>query len=181
MFVMDRVELQIEVDAGLSIAQLAQRFGCSKGSVRYWLGKYGLTTHHRSGRASRPGVVAARAAGATEAVLECPTHGVTDFVLDAQSYYRCRACRSAAVAERRRRVKLALIAEFGGKCQLCGYDRYPGALAFHHVDPQTKAMTIAAGITLAIETLRAETRKCVLLCHNCHAEVEAGLRHVALH
>jgi hypothetical protein len=36
-------------------------------------------------------------------------------------------------------------------------------------------MTISAqGMGVAIETLRAEARKCVLLCHNCHAEVEHG-------
>lgn len=178
---MNRLELQIAVDAGMSIAQLAARFECSKGSVRYWLAKYGLKTHHRSGRDSSPGVLAARAAGLEATTLECGTHGLTDFVLDAQGYFRCRACRAAAVAERRRRVKRALIQEAGGCCQLCGYERYQGALAFHHVDPLTKAMTIATGITLAIETLRAETQKCVLLCHNCHAEVEAGLRQVSLH
>ena len=178
---MERVELEIAVDAGLSIAQLAERFGRSKGSVRYWLGKYGLKTHHRSGRYSSPGVLSARAAGLTAAALECSVHGTTDFVQDAQGYFRCRACRAAAVSKRRRRVKQALIQDAGGSCQLCGYDRYQGALAFHHVDPLTKTMTIATGITFAIETLRTETRKCVLLCHNCHAEVEAGLRHVSLH
>jgi hypothetical protein len=28
---------------------------------------------------------------------------------------------------------------------------------------------------MALEKLRAEARKCILLCANCHAEVEAGL------
>jgi hypothetical protein len=28
---------------------------------------------------------------------------------------------------------------------------------------------------MALERLRAEARKCVLLCANCHAEVEAGM------
>lgn len=27
------------------------------------------------------------------------------------------------------------IAYKGGKCQICGYDRYVGALEFHHLDP----------------------------------------------
>ena len=30
------------------------------------------------------------------------------------------------------------------------------------------------GVTLSLDSLRAEARKCVLLCSNCHAEVEAG-------
>ena len=30
------------------------------------------------------------------------------------------------------------------------------------------------GVTYALDTLRAEARKCVLLCANCHTEVEDG-------
>src|SRR4029077_1128577 len=32
----------------------------------------------------------------------------------------------------------------------------------------------ARGTALSLETLRAEARKCVLVCSNCHAEVEDG-------
>jgi hypothetical protein len=58
---------------------------------------------------------------------------------------------------------------------LCGYDRCMISLHFHHVDPAHKEfpMTIAGGKSLA--SLRAEACKCVLLCANCHGEVEAGL------
>jgi len=31
------------------------------------------------------------------------------------------------------------------------------------------------GLTRSLEDLRKEARKCVLLCSNCHAEVEAGM------
>jgi hypothetical protein len=153
---MERVELEIAVDAGLSIAQLAERFGRSKGSVRYWLSKYELKTLNRSGRESSPGVLAARAAGRNRRSTSAR------FTAQQSSCWTRRvtfAVGRVAVRKRRRRVKQALIQEAGGRCRLCGYDRYQGALAFHHVDPQTKAMTIATGITLAIETLRTETRK----------------------
>jgi hypothetical protein len=74
------------------------------------------------------------------------------------------------------------VLEAGGCCQICGYDRYQGALAFQHLDPRAKVRTTAnRGSTVAIETLRAEARKCVLLCHNCHAEVEGGVTQVSLH
>ena len=33
----------------------------------------------------------------------------------------------------------------------------------------------ASGIAYRLDTLRDEARKCVLLCSNCHAEVEAGV------
>jgi hypothetical protein len=98
------------------------------------------------------------------------------FWLDGRGYYRCKVCRSDAVARRRRKVKQILVAEAGGACCICGYDNNMRALHFHHVDPSRKRLAInAKGVALALETLRTEARKCVLLCSNCHAEVEDGV------
>ena len=56
----------------------------------------------------------------------------------------------------------------------CGYARSIAALHFHHVDRATKSFAVAGrGITRSLEAARAELAKCVLLCANCHAEVEA--------
>jgi hypothetical protein len=68
------------------------------------------------------------------------------------------------------------VEEAGACCQLCGYARSVAALEFHHVDPATKSFGLAVGgLTRRIAACRAEARKCVLLCSNCHAEVEAGV------
>jgi hypothetical protein len=68
-----------------------------------------------------------------------------------------------------------LVAEAGGKCSLCGYARHPAALQFHHLDPGAKSFGLGVrGLTRSIEKLRAEAAKCVLLCANCHAELEVG-------
>src|SRR5205807_8209015 len=100
----------------------------------------------------------------------------TEHVLEGRGYYRCTRCRTDAVARRRRRMKSILVTEAGGCCCLCGYDRSMRALHFHHLDPSLKRHAInARGVALALETLRAEAQKCVLLCSNCHAEVEDGL------
>jgi 5-methylcytosine-specific restriction endonuclease McrA len=73
-------------------------------------------------------------------------------------------------------VKRALLDAAGGACCLCGYDRYAGALQFHHVDPAKKAFAIAdRGVARSLERALAEARKCVLLCANCHAEIEGGI------
>lgn len=78
------------------------------------------------------------------------------------------------VNRRRRIVKATLVAEAGGRCRICGYDRSTAALQFHHLDPLNKTLQISARC-LAIDTLREEASKCLLLCANCHAELEAGL------
>ena len=50
------------------------------------------------------------------------------------------------------------------------------ALEFHHVNPSSKSFAIApGGVTRSLDAARSEAAKCVLLCANCHAEVEAGL------
>jgi hypothetical protein len=47
------------------------------------------------------------------------------------------------------------------------------------LDPSQKEFAISRrGVTRAFEELRAEATKCVLLCSNCHAEVEGGVASV---
>jgi transposase len=171
----DQGQLEVLVGEGRSIAQIAETVGLSKATVRHWLGKYGLRTRNRVGPHPHPAATAAREAGLLNLDLSCPTHGDTEFTIDTRGCYRCRKCRVDAVNRRRRHVKTVLVAEAGGRCALCGYDRCAAALAFHHLDPRQKRMNISAqGMGVGIDTLRAEASKCLLLCHNCHAEVESG-------
>jgi hypothetical protein len=151
----------------LSIAQISTQVGMSHAAVRHWLGRYGLKTVGQ-----KPPPKTAR----PEAMRECRHHGNTSFVMDGAGVYRCRRCRVEAVARRRRRVKHTLVAEAGGACRLCGYSRCVAALHFHHLDRTQKTLPVSlAGVTLSIDFMRAEAKKCILLCSNCHAEVEAGV------
>jgi len=64
---------------------------------------------------------------------------------------------------------------------VCGYDAYIGALQFHHLDPAQKSFGLSSqGFTRSLERMRQEAKKCVLLCANCHAEVEGGARALPL-
>jgi DNA-directed RNA polymerase subunit RPC12/RpoP len=102
--------------------------------------------------------------------MECAKHGQTGFVVDGRGYYRCRKCRAEAVSRRRRKMKQIIVEEAGGACSRCGYSASMRALHFHRVNPTEKRIEPnAKGVALA---LRAEARKCILLCSNCHAEVE---------
>jgi len=162
-----RPQLATLVREGLTIAEIAATVGVSKTTARYWLKRHGLKTS----RTYRP-----KPAGPPTLTMECPRHGHTEFCREGRGYYRCRLCRSAAVSRRRRKVKAILVAEAGGRCAICGYSRSMRALSFHHLDPSEKRYEInARGVALALERLRLEARKCVLLCSNCHAEVEDGL------
>jgi transposase len=164
------------VETGMSIAQIAERLGCSKPTVRHWLRRYELRTRGGLGRRPAEQAKLAKEAGLVIVTMRCRRHGETDFWLDGRGYYRCKLCRSAAVARRRRKMKKILVEEAGGACCICGYRRNMRALHFHHLEPSKKRHEInARGVALALDTLRAEALKCVLLCSNCHAEVEDGI------
>jgi transposase len=168
-----REALEPLVFAGLSIRMIAERLDVSYATVQHWIGRYGLTTA-RAARLQQ--TKRARLAGEATVELTCGQHGRTAFVRKADGGYRCRQCRSEAVVKRRRHVKATLVEDAGGRCALCGYDRSPAALQFHHVEPGTKLFAIARrGVSRSLEAARAEAEKCVLLCANCHAEVEAGI------
>lgn len=164
-----REQLEPLVAAGYTVQRIADELGRGAATVRHWLKKHGLSTMR---------AVTLPADGRPETIVRrCRTHGFTEHVLtSAGKRYRCKRCRVAAVSARRRRVKLALVQAAGGACRLCGYDRYAGALQFHHVDPAEKAFSIAdRGLARSLERALAEAGKCVLLCANCHAEIEAGI------
>src|SRR3989344_840031 len=91
--------------------------------------------------------------------------------------YRDRAAYFiAAVAKRRRRLKELAIQSKGGKCMVCGYSKYNGALDFHHVNPTEQDFALSVrGLTRSWERVKKEIEKCVLVCSNCHPEIHAGL------
>ena len=76
---------------------------------------------------------------------------------------------------RRKINKRILIDIKGGKCCVCGYNKCIEALQFHHVNPEEKDFEISSNHTENIEEMKEEIKKCVLVCGNCHAEIEAGI------
>lgn len=164
-----RSELEALAAVGMTVAEMAERFDRNPSTVRYWLRRYKIEPGNRRRPRRRCGN------GSRDATFECRRHGITEFTLEGRGYYRCKRCRAAAVAKRRRTVKRQLVEDAGGACVLCGYRRWIGALQFHHVDPSRKEFHIAQrGHSRSLARSRAEVEKCVLLCANCHAEVEGG-------
>jgi len=81
-----------------------------------------------------------------------------------------------AVAKRRRKIKLLAIDYKGGKCQICGYNKYPGALDLHHTNSKDKKFGIGdKGYTRSWNKIKSELDKCILICANCHREIESGI------
>lgn len=161
-------DLRALIAEDLSLREMAERLGRSVTVVRYWIGRYGIE-RKRFRRRVVPG-------GSKRETMTCRRHGSTLFILEGRGSYRCTRCRAEAVVRRRRVIKRTLVEEAGGKCVICGYSRCQRALQFHHLDPASKKFHLGhAGHCRSLARSRAEARKCVLLCANCHAEVEAGI------
>jgi hypothetical protein len=175
-------ELEPLIADGLTIAQIAAALDRSPSAVRYWLDKLGLRTVGRGGRrptVPRSVVEKAIADGKRTVTWRCRRHGEGVFVIENSGRSRCRRCRMERVAAWRRRAKGTLVREAGGRCRLCGYDKHQEALQFHHRDPRKKSFALSLrGVTRSMRAMREEAKKCVLLCANCHAEVEAGHRKI---
>jgi hypothetical protein len=89
--------------------------------------------------------------------------------------WRCKRCVGEAVTRRHQAIKQTLVEEAGGCCVVCGYDRCVISLHFHHVDRAQKSFGINLGYGKSLAAYRAEAAKCVLVCANCHGEIETGL------
>ena len=78
------------------------------------------------------------------------------------------------VVLRQRKYKQQALDYKGGKCQVCGYCKYQGALDFHHLDPSQKDIEMSRFSKFPLsEDGKKELDKCILLCANCHREAHA--------
>lgn len=118
-----------------------------------------------------------------EIVLNCKLHGITKHTKfkagksksGNQTFrYRCKKCQIEAVEKRRKKLKLLAVNYKGGKCEKCNYNKYIGALEFHHVNPKEKEFNISHdGCTYSWKRVKKELDKCILVCSNCHRELHS--------
>ena len=88
--------------------------------------------------------------------------------------------QAEAVKRWRDNCKQRMLQAMGNTCQICGYDKCPTALEFHHLDLKEKDFAFGASRAnpKKWEAIVTELRKCILLCVNCHREVHAGITNI---
>lgn len=79
------------------------------------------------------------------------------------------ACQQLRGRER----KIKLVNDFGGECEICGYNRNYAALTFHHIEPSKKSfpLDLRHCSNKSWDSLLLESKKCQLLCIRCHVEL----------
>ena len=95
-----------------------------------------------------------------------------------QVKYCSITCKNKALqsypAQKRRGLtrKLELIRARGGSCSICGYNNNLSALTFHHISEEKNfKLDMRSLSNRTFQVVLAESKKCILVCHNCHAEL----------
>ena len=103
----------------------------------------------------------------------CDVEGEEHFYKTAK--YQCKACWNKRTYKSAvDKIAAYMESRGGAKCMSCGYDKYIGALEFHHRDPSEKDPKWSKGWNLT--RLAQELDKCDILCANCHREAHAEMR-----
>ena len=169
---MQQHELEQYIIDGKSTRDIANETGKSQTTIRYWLAKYNIKTEPKN--------LEIRPNNNTRICPSCKEEKTLDMFYqrrgqEGASVY-CKICTNQESVNRQRLFKLKCIEYKGGKCQICKYDKHPGALEFHHINPNEKDFQISKVKNYTFNTaIEKELDKCALLCSNCHKEVHGGL------
>jgi hypothetical protein len=99
---------------------------------------------------------------------------------DPSKFYRnkrktCGRCHNQYTLKKGQEKRKKAINFLGGKCILCGYDKYYGSIDLHHINPNEKDPNFSSLRGWSWGKIEEEIKKCVPLCRNCHGEVHAGI------
>lgn len=87
----------------------------------------------------------------------------------------CGECHNKYTIAKGQETKLKIIAFLGGKCEACGYNKFPCSLDIHHTDPSMKDPNFRSIRYWTWKRILLELSGCKLLCRNCHAAFHSGL------
>lgn len=79
--------------------------------------------------------------------------------------------------QNKRALAKKLKVEFGGQCSICGYNKCFTSLHFHHENPADKTKCVMnVLVDNGYKAAQKEAKKCILICSNCHGEIEEKKR-----
>ena len=169
---MDKEKLQELVDKKLSAVKIGKELECSKSTVVYWLKKFGISI-------SRPGLSEMKFKHCKRCSKDKSLNEFYPRRNKPGGSVYCKVCTNQQTTERQSKFKSLCVEYKGGSCIVCGYNKYFGALDFHHVNPKEKEFRISAYKLNSIsEEIKKELDKCILVCSNCHREIHGGVAEV---
>ena len=172
---MKKEELEKFIKDGKSFNQISKETGKSLTTVRYWAKKNGLESKYVQFKyVEKKGVPTERICPKCKLLLPSEQFYKRRGVECSSTY--CKVCTSNQSLNRMQKLKKQMVDYRGGCCQICGYDKYIGALEFHHTDPKQKDFNLSSLKRYSFnDIVKSELDKCVLVCANCHREVHAKI------
>src|SRR5271166_4468983 len=84
---------------------------------------------------------------------------------------------SRGVKNWRNKTKEIIVEVMGGCCQICKYSKCNRALELHHINPSQKELSFGKirANPVTIKRIAEELKKCILLCSNCHKEIDCNV------
>jgi len=162
---MNKDVLSFLCSKGLSVREIGRDQGCSATNVRYWLKKFELSVK-RGARGKLPKDL--------ETIRRCPCGEIDPAKFYGNKKHTCAKCHNADVIARGKAQVAKIRESLGGKCVICGYDKYQTALDIHHLDPKQKDPNFKTKRSWSWERILLELKGCALLCKCCHGAYHAG-------
>ena len=165
-------ELLIEmIGKGMSLNQIGKETGKSLTTVRYWAKKHQIEFPNKPFKE-----IGKKDYGESRFCPKCEKECITSEFYSrrdkSNSSSYCKKCTNYQTVVRQRNLKKQMIEYKGGKCERCGYNKYYGALEFHHIDPSKKDFSLSHLKRYKFDQIIIdELDKCMLLCSNCHREI----------
>lgn len=86
----------------------------------------------------------------------------------------CKKCHNAYTITLSKDKRAYALDKLGGKCNCCGFDKFPCSLDIHHTDPSIKDKHFKTMKGWSVERIGKEIESCILLCRNCHSAYHNG-------
>jgi len=173
---MEKEKLEKYINDGMSLNQISKETSKSLSTIIYWVKKHGLKSNYVNFKNQSKTEY-----GKTRFCKRCQKN------VDTKNFHQrrgkengavyCKPCTSEQTLERTRLLKSKMVEYKGGSCVRCGYNKYYGALEFHHLDPAIKDFNPSKLKKYTFDDrVKMELDKCILVCSNCHREIHHELK-----
>jgi len=167
---MEKEYLERMIDEGNSLNKITKITGRCLSTIRHWVKKHDLKSKFKTfNKGSKKEYGEERFCPKCKMMVK--TENFNDRRGRKNSSVYCKPCTTIQTVNRMRKLKQQMVDYKGGCCQKCGYDKYLGALEFHHINPEEKDFNPSHLKKYSFdERIKEELDKCLLLCANCHRE-----------
>lgn len=166
-------DMENHINNNLSIRELSKLFSVGESKIKTMLKNYGLKTKNVKNKDNIEITTTN-----LKVCAKCKIKKKLSYFYVSKKgkiHSWCRECNNKESYSKQTSIKSKAVNYKGNMCNLCSYNKYNGALEFHHLNTNNKDFNISDLRTYSWEKLKNELDKCVLLCANCHREIHAGV------